>query len=539
MDWVALLKSQQEDFIHRLKSEHFLSHRFKGVFGESFVVNKNKAIPLIQSSEKLAEKLQETLDNHDNQLTENIFKNKLIKYCVNLSFGDLLVEVNPEQHFLDDFLILALKDNHNFRIIVKLVIADSANIADFADIKWFFTPEEVKSNQIVLCVFSGEDLTLNKSQYKIIFAGFLPTYTLNISKKQNRFTFSFSHLLYMGGLKFYLTSYLDQKYDYLKQASLHNNHGDYLSAIYCYDQVLKNNSIDYKVYLLRAIAKWKIGSQQGALADLNQAIIIYPKYDLAYHWRGYIKYKIQSYQEAIFDYTEEIKINPLSIYAYYRRALCYEKTNSLLKAFEDYSQVLILNNNLYQGFYNRGNIRYELGDKEGALEDYRKALQLNPSLAKAYYNLAIIYNDLGEINQAIYNYKLAINLVPNYVKAYYNLAIIYVDLGKYRQAIIHYDKACELDNEFIQAKYNKQFLLEYLRQEKQNKYNLEYNQNSEGKSKFKKPEQFTPEITSDLLPEKGHSEDEKNRIVNNDVVKVLKENNFDKMSMDPWNTKPR
>lgn len=80
-----------------------MSHRFKGVFGESFVVNKNKAIPLIQSSEKLAEKLQETLDNHDNQLTENIFKNKLIKYCVNLSFGDLLVEVNPEQHFLDDF----------------------------------------------------------------------------------------------------------------------------------------------------------------------------------------------------------------------------------------------------------------------------------------------------------------------------------------------------------------------------------------------------------------------------------------------------
>lgn len=186
-----------------------------------------------------------------------------------------------------------------------------------------------------------------------------------------------------------------------------------------------------------------------------------------------------------------------------------KKTNSLLKAFEDYSQVLILNNNLYQGFYNRGNIRYELGDKEGALEDYRKALQLNPSLAKAYYNLAIIYNDLGEINQAIYNYKSAINLVPNYVKAYYNLAIIYVDLGKYRQAIIHYDKACELDNEFIQAKYNKQFLLEYLRQEKQNKYNPEYNQNSEGKSKFKKPEQFTPEITSDLLPEKEHHQDEK------------------------------
>lgn len=121
-----------------------MSHRFKGVFGESFVVNKNKAIPLIQSSEKLAEKLQETLDNHDNQLTENIFKNKLIKYCVNLSFGDLLVEVNPEQHFLDDFLILALKDNHNFRIIVKLVIADSANIADFADVKWFFYPRRSK-----------------------------------------------------------------------------------------------------------------------------------------------------------------------------------------------------------------------------------------------------------------------------------------------------------------------------------------------------------------------------------------------------------
>jgi len=511
----------------------------KGVFGESFVIDKKIALPLIKSSEILATNLPENSEINPEELAINILKNKLIKYCLNLNLGDLLLEVNPEHNLSHNHLILALKDNHTFRIITKLMIGD------FTQVKWSFSEAEINKNQVLLCLFCQEDFNLSKSKYNIILAGFLPTSLVALSKNQSHLSLSLSQLLYSGGLRFYCTSHLDHKYDYLNQANIHNSHGDYLSAIYCYNQVLENNSLDHKVYLLRAIAQWKIGNQVASLTDLNQAIIIYSRYDLAYHWRGYIKYKMQDYSGAIYDYTEEIKINPLSIYAYYRRALCYEKNDNLLKAFEDYSQGIILNNNLYQGYYNRGNVRYELGDKEGALDDYKKALLLNPSLAKAYYNLAIIYNDLGETNQAIFNYKAAINLVPNYAKAYYNLALLYVDLGKYRQAIIHYDKACELDNEFIQAKYNKQFLLEYLQEEKQRKYNPNY-QNIKRKKPVTKPETFTPEKTADLLAEKkvdqnvDHEKDRVEVIIKDDImIEESKESKPDKIIIDPWSTKPR
>lgn len=538
MDWVALLKNQQEDFVNRCELTHFLTQRGKGVFGEFFRIDKKITLPLIKSSERLATNLAENSKIKPEELVINIFKNKLIKYCLNLYLGDLLVEVNPEQNFYHNHLILALKNNHTFRIITKLTFDD------YTQVKWSFSQEEIKKNQVLLCLFCQEDLNLSKSQYNIILAGFLPTSLVTLSKTQSHINLSLSQLLYAGGLRFYCTSNLEHKYDYLNQANIHNSHGDYLSAIYCYNQVLQNNSLEHKVYLLRAIAHWKIGNQVASLKDLNQAIIIYPKYDLAYHWRGYIQYKMQNYSEAISDYTEEIKINPLSIYAYFRRALCYEKKDNLLKAFEDYSQVIILNNNLYQAYYNRGNVRYELGDKEGALEDYQKVLQLNPSLAKAYYNIAIIYNDLGEINQAILNYKSAINLAPNYAKAYYNLALIYVDLEKYRQGIIYYDKACELDNKFIQAQYNKHFLLEHLQEEKPKKYTPSYQQIKK-KKPLPKPEEFPPGKTSDLLDGKKiddnvHEKDKLEVMSKDDIIiEESKESKSDKILIDPWSTKPR
>lgn len=535
MDWVTLLKNQQEDFINRCELTHFLTQRVKGVFGESFVIDKKIALPLIKYSEILATNLPENSEINSEELVINIFKNKLIKHCLNLNLGDLLVEVNPEDNIIHHHLILALKDNHSFRIITKLIVGD------YTQVKWSFSQAEIKKNKVLLCLFCQEDFALTKSNYNIILAGFLPTSLVTLSKTQSDVSLSLTKLLYGGGLRYYCTSHLDHKYDYLNQAKIHNSHGDYLSAIYCYNQVLQNNSLDHKVYLLRAIAHWKIGNQNASLVDLNQAIIIYPKYDLAYHWRGYIKYKMQDYSGAISDYSEEIKINPLSIYAYYRRALCYERNDNLLKAFQDYSQVIIFNNHLYQGYYNRGNVRYELGDKEGALEDYKKALQLNPSLAKAYYNLGIIYNDLGEIDQAIFNYKAAIKLVPNYAKAYYNLALIYVDIGKYRQAIIHYDKACELDNEFIQAKYNKQFLIEYLEEEKEIKYNPNYQHINEKKT-VAKPEQFTPEKIADLFfKQQIKTNQEKFEIIETDdiIIKESQESNSEKILIDPWNTKPR
>ena len=150
MDWVALLKNQQEDFINRCELTHFLTQRVKGVFGESFVIDKKIALPLIKSSEILATNLPENVEVNPEELVINIFKNKLIKYCINLNLGDLLLEVNPEHNLSHNHLILALKDNHTFRIITKLMIGD------FTQVKWSFSEAEINKNQVLLCLFCQE-----------------------------------------------------------------------------------------------------------------------------------------------------------------------------------------------------------------------------------------------------------------------------------------------------------------------------------------------------------------------------------------------
>jgi tetratricopeptide (TPR) repeat protein len=100
-------------------------------------------------------------------------------------------------------------------------------------------------------------------------------------------------------------------------------------------------------YVSRGVAKDKQGDLNGALADYNQAIKIYPKFPSAYFDRGLIKQRRGDLNGAMADYNRAIAVNP-------RYGLVYR---------------------------NRGNLKQRKGDTSGAIADFNQAIKLGVTTA--------------------------------------------------------------------------------------------------------------------------------------------------------------
>ena len=451
MDWTILLKTQQKDLCQRIKLGHLLLCDTQSQYSELTVITGDKLQQLIESCQKVVSEYDHISSAY--QTLRNYFQAKLGEAVFKYRFGDLVSKFTHE-------------DLKNYKINFILEEADHIHLqvktsyGSVEDAMWWFSKEEVEQNTVLICILSQQDFKPIKDKYELILAGFLPTELIEVD--DDHICLHLDQLLYAGGLRSYLNHFRYQQSNHITLAKKYNHKGDYFQAIAIYNQILETNSQNPKIYLLRGIARWKIGDRQGALNDCSEALKINDNYDLAYHWRGYISSQLKDYQGALKDYSEEIRINPVSTYAYYRRGFINSLMGAYSRALDDYSSAITINANLYQAFYNRGNTRYQLEDYYGAIDDYSEVLKLNPHLVQAYYSRAVIKADLGDYQAAIADYEKAIKINCNYTKAYYNLAILQADLEDYHSALETYNRVLEIEPHFIQADYNRRSLIDYL-----------------------------------------------------------------------------
>jgi tetratricopeptide (TPR) repeat protein len=164
-------------------------------------------------------------------------------------------------------------------------------------------------------------------------------------------------------------------------------------AVAQFNQALVLNPRYTIAYFLRAIVKDGLNDPQGALADFNQAISLNPKVAAAYINRGILKdEKFNDPQGALVDFNQAISLNPQDANAYYNRGnLKVQKLNDPKGALADFNRAISLNPQNAVAYYNRGNLKYnKLNDPEGALADYNQAITLNPKYAAAYGNRGIL-----------------------------------------------------------------------------------------------------------------------------------------------------
>jgi len=158
------------------------------------------------------------------------------------------------------------------------------------------------------------------------------------------------------------------------------------------------------------IRGWIYNSQRKydlAMADFNQAILLDPKYAMAFSRRGALNYDLKLYRTAIADFR---------------------------KAFE-------LDRGFVQAIHNCGLVYDEIGEYEDAIEMYSRAIELNPDFALAYSNRGFTWERQGEIEKAIADYSQAIELEPEHKLALVNRAYAYRLTGRYQESIQDYEAA--------------------------------------------------------------------------------------------------
>jgi tetratricopeptide (TPR) repeat protein len=208
-----------------------------------------------------------------------------------------------------------------------------------------------------------------------------------------------------------------------------------------------NQSLNASDYFLRANEKSDRGDIAGALADLNQAIVINPKYDIAYNNRGLIQYKQNNWSQALADYNQAISINPKNDSSLNNRGLLkIEKTNDYPGALADLNQAIAINANNSDAFNNRGFLKYLQNNTAGSLADYNQSIAINPKSYSAYNNRGVLkYVLLKDLPGALVDFNQSIALNSKYPNPYNNRARIKRDRGDLAGALADNNQAIALD----------------------------------------------------------------------------------------------
>lgn len=398
MDWTTPLRSQQADFIQRLKSDCLLHCETQGQHSELTVISDKNLSSLRGHCKDMTNKFK---DRHRDvfEVYLNHLKGKLGEKVVKLRLDALITEIDYENRMGGDGKVdFRLTSDPSVGIQVK------ARHGSVDTVQWWISKEEVEKNAALVCILIQEKVNEAQTEYNLIMAGFLPTNRIDISN--GKASVSINELLYSGGLRSYLegskssetngfqwqeiqtlkpkeergTTFNQNKYQYIERQPV--------SPVFDYFSI--GNSYYEK------------GDYQGAITNYNQALQLNPNFAEAYCWRGAAHYAIGDKISAISDFNQGLCINPSDAIAHSNRVAVHFELGDKQKAIDDFNQAIRLNPNYARAYYNRANTYADIGYKQRAIEDYTQALDINPNYAKAYYDRAVvrsgIRDKLGEIN---------------------------------------------------------------------------------------------------------------------------------------------
>lgn len=162
---------------------------------------------------------------------------------------------------------------------------------------------------------------------------------------------------------------------------------------------------DAEAYFNRALTRYELGDQQGAIADYTQVIAINADHDIAYNNRGLIRYELGKKDAAVADLNRAILVNPCNSMAYCNRGIIRAELGNPMGAIEDYSYAVHADTNCTQAYFQRGLSRSQMGNKMGAVEDFSQVIELNDQDASAYFYRGMARTKLGDRIGAIRDLK--------------------------------------------------------------------------------------------------------------------------------------
>ena len=261
--------------------------------------------------------------------------------------------------------------------------------------------------------------------------------------------------------------------------------------------------------LNKGAALGNLGRTKDALACVEKALEIYPRFDAAWLNKGVILAKLGRNQEAMECYDKALELNPRSAHAWYNRGILYgnpgptaeallQRSKSarssmiygsqtpLDEALHSYEQAIELNPRYDSAWLNKGVILRKLGRTEEALACYDKVLSLNPQSSVAWHNKGVALRKLGRPHDELQCYDRAVALNPQYAEAWMNKGVAMRKQNRLIEALACYDRALAAQPRYADAWYNKGVVLRKL------------GQPTEARAAFYKAGILDPKIKADL-----------------------------------------
>ena len=156
----------------------------------------------------------------------------------------------------------------------------------------------------------------------------------------------------------------------------------------------KNNA---SAYVMRAeIASRTLHDYESAVADMDSAIVLEPRYAGYFINRAFMKYNLDDYFGAMSDYDYAISLDPASQEAHFNRGLLRAEVGDNNKAISDFNFVLKKDASNFMALYNRALLHLRTRQYRNAVNDFTAILKKYPNFEAGYMARAEAKRRMGD-----------------------------------------------------------------------------------------------------------------------------------------------
>jgi tetratricopeptide (TPR) repeat protein len=210
-------------------------------------------------------------------------------------------------------------------------------------------------------------------------------------------------------------------------------------------------------YFGRAKALEGLGKNDEALADLEKAITIDPKFTDALCERGIVQIAKGIKDKGCMDLKKASKQGSTKAKDYYEKNVCSGMSGAFVTAgdkkmeakdyqgaLSEYSSAIQLNADSATPYIKRAECHVLLKKYDKALNDYNKALKINSDTVKVLYLRGLAYNAAGNFKAAFDDFSKVVRLAPNHYEAYIQRGAACEGMENFRSACYDYSEAIRI-----------------------------------------------------------------------------------------------